>query len=103
MDMRMLMTVGFPHKTFNASVRDGSVGAKTRAILDELKPSAVYFTEFSGRRTAVLIVEVEEPSKIPALAEPWFLGFDADVEFHVVMGPEELERAGLEELGRKWG
>lgn len=101
--MRILMTVGFPHATFNAAVKDGSAGPKTNAILESLKPEAVYFTEFEGRRTAVLIVELETPSKIPALAEPWFLGFDADVELHPIMSPEELEQAGLEELGKRWG
>ena len=101
--MRMLMTVRFPHETFNAAVRNGSAGPKTRAILEALQPEAVYFTEMNGRRTAVLLVELEKPSMVPALAEPWFLGFNADVEFHVVMGPEELEQAGLAELGTKWG
>jgi hypothetical protein len=28
--------------------------------------------------------------------------FNADVEFHVAMTPEELGRAGLENLGEKW-
>jgi hypothetical protein len=101
--MRMLMTVRFPHETFNAAVRNGSAGSKTQAILEALQPEAVYFTEMNGRRTAVLLVELEKPSMVPALAEPWFLGFNADVEFHVVMGPEELEQAGLAELGAKWG
>ena len=50
-----------------------------------------------------MLVELEKPSMVPALAEPWFLSFDADVEFHVVMGPEELEQAGLDKLGEKWG
>lgn len=101
--MRMLMTVRFPHETFNAAVRDGSAGPKTKAILDALKPQAAYFTEMNGRRAVVLLVEVGEPSEVPALAEPWFLGFSADVEFHIVMSPEELEKAGLDKLGQKWG
>ena len=101
--MRMLMTVGLPHEPFNAAVRDGSVGPKMEAILAALKPEAVYFTEMHGRRTALLLVDLQEPSMVPALAEPWFLGFHADVEFHVVMGPKELEKAGLAELGKKWG
>ena len=42
------------------------------------------------------------PSKVPALAEPWFLVFEADVKFHVVMSPEELGRAGLEAIAKKW-
>ncbi len=45
--MRMLMTVRLPHETFNAAVKDGSAGRKTEAILDDLKPEAVYFTEMS--------------------------------------------------------
>ena len=101
--MRMLMTVRLPNETFNAVVRDGSAGSKTKAILDAVKPEAVYFTAMNGRRTIVMLVELEKPSMVPALAEPWFLSFDADVEFHVVMGPEELEQAGLDKLGEKWG
>ena len=100
--MRMLMTIRLPHETFNATVRDGSAGQKTEAILNELKPEATFFTEMNGRRTVVMIVNLESPSKVPALAEPWFLTFNADVEFHVVMGPQELKEAGLEALGKKW-
>jgi hypothetical protein len=100
--MRMLLTVRLPHETFNAAVKDGSAGRKTEAILDEIKPEAVYFTEMNGQRTVVMIVELEKPSMVPALAEPWFLTFNADVEFHVVMSPEELQDAGLDALGKKW-
>jgi hypothetical protein len=101
--MRMLLNVRFPHETFNAAVRDGSVGPKIKAIIDEAKPEAVYFTEMAGCRTAVMIVELESPSMVPALAEPWFLTFNADVQFHIVMSPEDLQKAGLEKLGEKWG
>ena len=101
--MRMLMKIRLPHETFNAAVGDGSAGKKTDAILNEVKPEAVYFTEMDGRRTIVLLVDVERPSKVPALAEPWFLTFRADVEFHVVMSPQDLKESGLDGLGRKWG
>jgi len=101
--MRMLLIIRFPHEAFNAAVRDGSVGPKNKAIFDEIKPEAVYFTEMNGFRTAIMIVEVAKPSDVPALAEPWFLTFNANVEFHIVMGPEELQEAGLEDIGRKWG
>ena len=40
-----------------------------------------------------------DPSKIPALAEPWFLTFQADVEFRVVGAPDDLKRAGLDDCG----
>jgi hypothetical protein len=74
-----------------------TAGSKLSRILEAIKPEAVYFTEQNGQRGAVLIVD-----KIPALAEPWFLTFQADVEFRVVMSPDDLKRAGLGELGKQW-
>lgn len=100
--MRMLVHVKFPHAEFNAAVRDGSVGEKVNRILEETKPEAVYFSEYDGHRSVIMIVDVADPSKVPSLAEPWFLTFNADVGFHAVMTPEELGRAGLEQLGKKW-
>ncbi len=100
--MRMLLNVKIPHERFNEAVRDGSVGEKIRHILKDAEPEAVYFTEQNGQRGAVLIVDMADPSKVPALAEPWFLAFNADVEFHIAMTPDDLQKAGLEDLGRKW-
>ena len=100
--MRMLLNVKFPHAEFNQAVRDGTVGQKVRRIFADTKPEAVYFTEQNGQRGAILIIDLPDPSKVPAFAEPWFLAFNATVEFHIVMTPDELQRARLEELGKKW-
>ena len=100
--MRMLVHVKFPHEPFNTAVRNGSVGKTIERILAEAKPEAVYFTEYEGRRGAIMIVDVADPSRVPALAEPWFLSFNADVTFHIVTNPEELGRAGLDAIGKKW-
>jgi hypothetical protein len=100
--MRMLLHVKFPHEDFNAAVRDGSVEKKVRQILEQTKAEAVYFTEYDGRRGAIMIINIDDPSEVPKFAEPWFLSFNADVQFHIVMTPEELGRAGLEKLGKKW-
>lgn len=100
--MRMLMEFSFPLEKFNKAVADGSVGAKMKQILEETKPEAVYFTERDGRRGGVLIVNVNDASQIPALAEPWFLHFDAEVKFRIAMTPEDLEKAGLDAIGKKW-
>ena len=100
--MRMLLDIRIPHETFNAAVRNGSAGEKLKGILEATKPEAVYFTERDGHRGAVMIVNLDDPSKIPTFAEPWFLTFNADVEFRVAMTPEDLARAGLDALGKKW-
>jgi hypothetical protein len=99
----MILHVTCPHDTFNAAVKDGSAGAKMKRILDQQKPEAVYFTEYGGRRTAILVVHMADASEIPSFAEPWFLLFNADVAIHPAMTPQDLARAGLEGLGKAWG
>ena len=100
--MRMLLHARLPHEPFNTAVKNGTVGEKMKRVLDDLKPEAVYFTEYQGRRGAIMIVNVEDPSKVPAFSEPWFLLFNADCEFHIVMTPADLAKAGLDTLGKKW-
>ncbi len=100
--MRMLMNISFPVHEFNKGVSDGTVGGKIKSILEEIKPEAVYFTEQFGQRAAVMVVNLENASQVPALAEPWFLNFNASVEFHIAMTPGELSEAGLEALGKKY-
>jgi hypothetical protein len=63
---------------------------------------AVYFCEHNGQRGGTLVVNLDDPSGIPALAEPWFLTFNANVEFRVAMTPEDLSRSNLEALGKQW-
>jgi hypothetical protein len=74
-----------------------------KQILDDAKPEAAYFGERDGRRGGILIVDVATPSDVPRLAEPWFLNFNAEVKFRVVMTPEDLAKANLDALGKKWG
>jgi hypothetical protein len=100
--MKILLSVSLPHKPFNAAVKDGTAGSKLNRILEATKPEAVYFTERNGQRGAVLVLELPDASKIPAMVEPWMLTFEADIELRPVMTAEDLKRAGLDELGKKW-
>ena len=101
--MRMLMQIKIPVEPFNTAVRDGSAGKKMQKIREAIKPEAAYFSEQDGCRGGVLVVDMKDASEIPRLAEPWFLTFNASVEFRVAMTPEDLGRAGLDELGKTWG
>ena len=101
--MRMIMLVDFPVEPFNTLVRNGTVGAKIQKALEDVRPEAAYFGERDGKRGAVLIVDVPEPSRIPALAEPFFLMFDATVKFRIAMTPEDLAKSGLDAMGAKYG
>ena len=101
--MQMLMNVRFPIEPFNSAVRDGSVGPKLKKILEAIKPDASYFTAGNGQRGGTFVVTVDNPSDIPSLAEPFFLTFDAKVEFVPFMTAEDLGRGGLDALGKEWG
>jgi len=100
--VRMIMLVQCPIEPFNTLVRNGTVGEKMRQILDATKPESAYFTERDGHRGAIFVVNVDGASDVARLAEPWFLQFNAEVEFRIAMTPEELGRADLAAQGKKW-
>jgi hypothetical protein len=100
--MRILLHVTLPHDRFAAALKAGTASATMQRILAEQKPEAVYFTELAGKRSALLFLDLPSASAIPALAEPWFLAFGADVQLHPVMRPEDLAQANLDALAKKW-
>jgi uncharacterized protein DUF3303 len=91
--MRFLLKVNIPVESGNAAAKAGKLGATIQSILADLKPEAVYFTDNNGERCGYLFLEMQDASQIPAIAEPWFLAFNASVEIHPVMRPEDLAKA----------
>ena len=92
--MRFLVKVNIPVEAGNAAAKAGKLGATIQAILADVKPEAVYFTDDDGQRTGFLFLEMQDAAQIPAIAEPWFLAFNASIEIHPVMVPADLARAG---------
>ncbi len=103
--MRFLFKASWDIEAGNKLARDGHLGATVASILDDLKPEAAYFLAEKGKRTAFLIVDMQDASQIPAVAEPWFLACNASVSFQPVMLAEDLERAGpaIEQAVQKYG
>jgi hypothetical protein len=97
------MKVSIPNEPFNSYIRDGSANHRMQAIMGEIKPEAVYFVEMNGIRTATLIVHFDDVAQMVKFGEPFFMQMDAEVEYHPVMLPEDLARANLDEVGKKWG
>ncbi len=100
--MRFVVHVSLPVEKFNEAIYDGTIEKKMGKILEETKPEAAYFTAKDGKRGGFLIVNMSDPSEMPKIAEPWFLLFDAKVEFLPAMTPQDLQKAGLENLAKKW-
>jgi hypothetical protein len=91
--MRCLMKVSMPVDAGNAAIADGSLPKTIESILGDLKPEAAYFAEEHGQRTAFIFFDLKDASQIPAVAEPWFLAFNAHVELHPAMNLDDLRKA----------
>jgi hypothetical protein len=101
--MKMLLSVEFPLEPFNSLVRNGKVGEIIGRILETIKPETAYFTEQDGKRGGIFVIDVNNPSDIPSVSEPFFLNFQANCKFRILMSPADLQKAGLDDLGEKWG
>jgi hypothetical protein len=93
-NMKYIMKVRIPIEKGNVALSDAKFGNKMNELLTEIKAEAAYFTTISGQRGAYVIVNMTDPSEIPAIAEPFFLWLGADIEFLPVMKPEDLAKAG---------
>ena len=91
--MRFLLKVNIPVDAGNAVVKAGKLGETIQSILADLKPEAVYFTADNGQRTAYIILDMQDASEMPVIAEPWFLAFNAHIEASPVMVPDDLIKA----------
>jgi len=89
--MRFLFKISIPADAGNAHAKSGF--ATIAKILAEQKPEAAYFIAEAGKRTALLFMNMDNPSQLPALAEPWFLAFNASIEVTPAMIPEDLKNA----------
>jgi hypothetical protein len=103
--MRFLLKANMDVEAANALTKSGKLGEAIQSILAEMKPEAAYFTADEGRRTAYIVLDLQDAAQIPAIAEPWFLALNAGVEIRPVMVIEDLMRAGpaIEAAARKHG
>ena len=103
--MRYLVRFHIPIEAGNEALRDPGFGTRMQQLLSEINAEAAYFTAVDGQRGGYIVVNFDDASKIPAIAEPLFLWLKADVEFIPVMLIEDLGRAGsaIEAAVKKWG
>ena len=102
--MRTLMQLSIPVEAGNQAARAGAFGPSFQKILESLKPEAAYFTTVAnGERGGFIVFDLKDTSQIPAIAEPFFLAYNARVSFSPVMNAQDLANAapGIEKAVRE--
>ncbi|MDZ4722792.1 MAG: DUF3303 family protein [candidate division Zixibacteria bacterium] len=92
--MKYLVKFSWPIESGNATLKDPQFGSKMKQLLSDLKAEAAYFAAVDGGRGGYIVLNMEDASQIPAVAEPLFQWLHAAVEFIPVMLPQDLEKAG---------
>jgi hypothetical protein len=92
--MRFMVKAIWDVEKGNELARKGNLGKIAQTILEEIKPEAAYFLAQKGKRSAILFVNIDDASKIPAIAEPWFLALNASPSF-ATREPAELISQGI--------
>jgi hypothetical protein len=93
--MRTLLRVIIPVETGNKAIKDGTLPKTMESFSKKYKPEAAYFYPEGGRRSALFVFDLPDPTHIPAIAESFFFGLDAEIYMTPVMNADDL-RAGLE-------
>ena len=104
--MRMLLRVSIPVEAGNAAAKAGTLGSTVEKILADLKPEAAYFfPDDNGQRSGSIVFDMKDSSQIPAIAEPWFLAFNAKISLRPVMNPQDLAAAvpAINKAGQQYG
>jgi len=92
-----MLKVLFPVEASNKAMKEGALEKTIGKMLEQLKPEAAYFFPDGGRRSAIFVFNLKEPSDIVLTAEPFFSALNAEVILVPVMNAEDL-KAGLARL-----
>src|SRR5260370_39245367 len=90
--MRVMIKFALPVESSNTAIRTGKLEKVMHQIVEDLKPEAAYFFPTGGERGGFLIVEMQDSSQIADMAERFFFGLNAKVEFVPVMSAADLEK-----------
>ncbi len=95
--MRKMMKVQMDTEAASKALADGSLPQVMQDMMGRLQPEAAYFGPEHGVRTAFIVFDLQDPSQLPSISEPFFSTFKANVQMFPVMDREDLQK-GLQQI-----
>ncbi|MBT2395475.1 DUF3303 family protein [Streptomyces sp. ISL-100] len=95
--MRVMLHAHVDTEAGNEAIRKGTMPQMLDSVIQELKPEAAYFFPSMGRRSCMLVFDMQDSSQLPKAAETFFMELGADVEVVPVMNHDDLKK-GLQAL-----
>jgi hypothetical protein len=90
--MRVMIKFAMPVEASNEAIRSGKLQKVFQQLTEDLKPEAGYFFPTGGERGGFFVVDMRESSQIAEMAERFFFGLNAKVEFVPVMSADDLQK-----------
>jgi hypothetical protein len=88
----MLLKIHIPVESGNEAAKSGALQRTIQSTMQALKPEAAYFYPEDGKRTAIMVFDVNGSWPLPATVEPLFHTLGASVHVTPVMNGEDLQR-----------
>jgi len=95
--MRTMLKVLVPVEAGNKAIKDGSLHKAVEAFMQRFKPESAYFYADGGKRSMQFVFNLSDTTDIPSVAEPFFMGLNAEIYATPVMNADDL-RAGIEKF-----
>jgi len=95
--MRMMLKVQMDTEAGSRAIADGSMPQLMQEMIERLHPESAYFGPEDGVRTAFIVFDLQDPSQLPAISEPFFSNVKANVKLFPVMDREDLQK-GLQQI-----
>jgi hypothetical protein len=90
--MRMMLKILVPTEADNDAVKDGSLAKLLADTIRKLNAEASYFVAQDGLRCALIFFDMKDSAELPAIAEPLFMGLNAEVEVVPAMNADDLKK-----------
>ncbi|MER7576062.1 DUF3303 family protein [Streptomyces sp. NPDC126514] len=96
--MRVMLKATMDTEKGNEAIRSGRMPDVIKNAMEKLRPEAAYFGPEGGRRTCWMVLDLQDSSQLPPMAEPFFTELNAEVSVVPIMNAEDLQK-GLSQLG----